>query len=112
MTTNVLVARDGAIATVTVNRPDARNALDAETLDSLHAAFGALALDAGVRCAILTGAGDRAFVAGADITSMADMDAAGGLAFSERGQRVFAFMESLRFPVIAAVKDDGGKDTG
>ena len=102
-TTNVVVARDGAIATVTVNRPDARNALNAETLDGLRAAFDALARDAGVRCAILTGAGDRAFVAGADIKAMVDMDAAAGLAFSERGQRVFDFIESLRLPVIAAV---------
>ena len=103
MTKNVLVARDGAVATVTVNRPEARNALDAETLDGLYAAFDELARDAGVCCAILTGAGERAFVAGADIKSMADMDATGGLTFSERGHRVCDAIESLRLPVIAAV---------
>ena len=53
----VLVARDGAIATLTVNRPEARNALDADTVDALVAAFEAIDRDTGIRCAILTGAG-------------------------------------------------------
>src|SRR4029079_351456 len=60
-------ARDGAVVTLTVNRPAARNALDTATVDALTAAFEAIDRDTSVRCAILTGAGDRAFVAGADI---------------------------------------------
>jgi enoyl-CoA hydratase len=102
VTGNVLVARDGGVATVTVNRPEARNALDAETLDGLAAAFTELGRDTEVRCAILTGAGDKAFVAGADIKAMVDMDAAAGLVFAERGHRTFELIESLRLPVIAA----------
>ena len=97
------VARDGAVVTLTVNRPDARNALDAPTVDALSAAFEAIDRDTGVRCAILTGAGDRAFVAGADIKAMAGMDAAGARAFAERGHRMGDLMEGMRVPVIAAV---------
>jgi enoyl-CoA hydratase len=99
----VLVARDGAVATLTVNRPDARNALDAPTVDALSEAFEAIDRDAGVRCAILTGAGERAFVAGADIKAMAGLDRAGARAFAERGHRMADLMENIRVPIIAAV---------
>ena len=99
----VLLARDGAIVTLTVNRPAARNALDAETVDALGAALEGIARDAGVRCAILTGAGERAFAAGADIKAMADLDVAGARAFAERGHRLGDLIEGLRVPVIAAV---------
>jgi enoyl-CoA hydratase len=99
----VLVARDGAVATLTVNRPDARNALDMPTVAALSASFEAIDRDAGVRCAILTGAGDRAFVAGADIKAMAGLDRAGAHAFAERGHRMADLMESIRVPIIAAV---------
>jgi len=99
----VLASREGAVAMVTVNRPEARNALDGPTLDGLTAAFEALDRDPGVRVAIVTGAGDRAFVAGADIKAMAGLDAAAGRAFSERGQRVGTVADRLRIPLIAAV---------
>jgi enoyl-CoA hydratase len=99
----VLAAREGAVVTLTVNRPDARNALDGPTVDALSAAFEAIDRDTGVRCAILTGAGDRAFVAGADIKAMAGMDAASARAFAERGHRMGDLMEGIRVPVIAAV---------
>jgi enoyl-CoA hydratase len=99
----VLVARDGGVVTLTVNRPDARNALDGPTVDALTAAFDTIDADTGVRCVILTGAGDRAFVAGADIKAMADLDRAGALAFAERGHRMADFMDELRVPIIAAV---------
>jgi enoyl-CoA hydratase len=99
----VLTARDGAVVTLTVNRPAARNALDAATVDALTAAFEAIDRDTGVRCAILTGAGDRAFVAGADIKAMADMDPAAARAFAERGHRMADLMEGIRVPIIAAV---------
>ena len=99
----VLAARDGAVVTLTVNRPDARNALDGPTVEALIAAFETIDDDAGVRCAILTGAGDRAFAAGADIKAMAGLDRAGALAFAERGHRMADFMDALRVPIIAAV---------
>jgi enoyl-CoA hydratase len=99
----VLAARDGAVVTLTVNRPEARNALDGPTVDALSAAFEEIDRDTGVRCAILTGAGDRAFVAGADIKAMAGLDAAGARAFAERGHRMADLMEGLRVPIIAAV---------
>src|SRR4030095_15089806 len=84
----VLVARDGAVVTLTVNRRDAPTALDGATVDALIAAFEAVDRDTGVRCAILTGGGDRAFAAGADIKAMAELDRAGALAFAERGHRM------------------------
>jgi enoyl-CoA hydratase len=99
----VLVARDGAVVTLTVNRPEARNALDGETVEALIAAFEAVDHDTSVRCAILTGAGDRAFAAGADIKAMAGLDRAGALAFAERGHAMADLMEGIRIPVIAAV---------
>jgi enoyl-CoA hydratase len=99
----VLTAREGAVVTLTVNRPDARNALDGPTVDALTAAFDAIDNDKSVRCAILTGAGDRAFVAGADIKAMADLDRTGARAFADRGHRMADMMEELRVPIIAAV---------
>ncbi len=70
-----LVAREeGGVAVVTINRPEARNALDAETLDAVGAAFAEVERDPQVRCVILVGAGERAFAAGADIKAMADAD--------------------------------------
>jgi len=99
----VITARDGAVVTLTVNRPEARNALDGPTVAALTTAFEAIDGDASVRCAILTGGGDRAFVAGADIKAMAGLDRAGALAFAERGHRMADFMEQVRVPIIAAV---------
>jgi enoyl-CoA hydratase len=99
----VKVQREGAVATVTIDRPEARNALDAETLDALDAAFAALDADPALRAVVLTGAGDRAFVAGADIKAMAGLDEAGARAFAERGHRVADRIEATRVPVIAAV---------
>ena len=99
----VLLTREGAIAVVTVNRPEARNALDGETVDALIAVFSGIEADPDLRCAILTGAGEKAFVAGADIKAMADLDAAGARAFAERGHRLGETLEASRVPVIAAV---------
>src|SRR4051812_9577312 len=99
----ILSARDGAVVTLTVNRPEARNALDGETVDAVMAALEAIERDPGVRCAILTGAGDRAFAAGADIKAMAGMDPAEARAFAERGHRMGDMLEGVRVPVIAAV---------
>lgn len=90
------------IATVTVNRPDKLNALNARVLDELDAVFGAFDTDRGIAAVILTGAG-RAFVAGADIAEIAGLDAAGLERMSASGQRIFAKIERLTKPVIAAV---------
>lgn len=100
---NLLIDRDGAVAIVTVNRPQRLNALDARTISELRQAALDLQRDDAVRCVIVTGAGDRAFVAGADINELATdtPDAARGRA--REGQQVFDLLENLGKPVIAAV---------
>jgi enoyl-CoA hydratase len=100
---SVVSTRMGAVVTVTIDRPEARNALDRPTLAALVDAFDAIDGDADVRCAILTGAGDRAFVAGADIKAMSDLDRDGGRAFSAAAQAAADRIEGARVPVIAAV---------
>ncbi|PKP96590.1 MAG: enoyl-CoA hydratase, partial [Alphaproteobacteria bacterium HGW-Alphaproteobacteria-13] len=72
----ILVEQRGAVTLVTLNRPQALNALNSNVLDDLIAAFAAFEADPGQRCAVLTGAGDKAFAAGADIKEMADKAAA------------------------------------
>jgi enoyl-CoA hydratase len=98
----LLDVRDG-VATVTVNRPDKLNALDDRTMDELQAAFSALADDASVRGVILTGAGEKAFVAGADIAELSAQSPVAGQQRSLRGQQVLDRIEGLGKPVIAAV---------
>ena len=101
--TNLIVEAAGPICTVTVNRPKVLNALDLETVRELTDAFVALSNDAAIRCVIVTGAGDKAFVAGADIAAMAELSPPEARAFAERGHRLGAVMEALPAPVIAAV---------
>jgi len=104
MDESILVARDGAVATLTLNRPAVLNALNAELLDRLAAALDAIDADPGVRAVVLTGAGERAFAAGADIAELATIAGSiDGVALARRGQRVTQRIESLRVPVIAAV---------
>ena len=98
-----LVAREGAIAVVSVNRPEARNALDGDTFDALYDAFATLEREASVRCAILTGAGDKAFAAGADIKAMSDADPAAADLLVGHAHRLGDLLEASRLPVIAAV---------
>jgi len=100
---NLLVETRDAVATVTVNRPDKLNALNARTIDELDSAFSAIGSDDAVRGVILTGAGGKAFVAGADIKELAGLDADTGSALSRRGQEVFDRIEWLGKPVVAAV---------
>ncbi len=102
MSDAVLLSREGAIALVTVNRPDTLNSLDRATLEALRAVIAELG-KSDARAAILTGAGGRAFVAGADIAAMSKMSAAEALEFARLGQSVFAAIEALPMPVIAAV---------
>ncbi len=99
----LLIADHAAVRVVTVNRPDKLNALDAATLDALHAAFDAAAGDDAVRALVLTGAGPKAFVAGADIAEMAELTPAQGRDFSLRGQRMMRRVEKMPKPVVAMV---------
>ncbi|MCL1633199.1 enoyl-CoA hydratase-related protein [Luteimonas sp. SX5] len=93
----------GAIRVVAVNRPDKLNALDAATLAALHAAFDDAAEDPAVRVVVLTGAGPKAFVAGADIAEMSSLSPVQGRDFSLRGQRMMRRVEKMPKPVIAMV---------
>jgi enoyl-CoA hydratase len=93
----------GPVATVTVNRPQALNALDGPTLEALVTAFRALAAEPGVRCVILTGAGEKAFVAGADIKAMAAMTPAEAGALAGIAHRLGEVIDGMPAPVIAAV---------
>jgi len=99
----VLTGRVGAVATVTVNRPAVLNALNAETVETLTRVLGELRDDADVRCVVLTGAGDRAFIAGADIREMAALTPVQAKAMADGGHRLCALIETLGKPVIAAV---------
>jgi enoyl-CoA hydratase len=101
---NIRVEKRGALATVTLDRPKVLNALNAATFAELNSAFDELASDSEVRVVLLTGAGERAFAAGADIRELAAVDAGEGKAFSLRGQAVFRKIETLGKPVIACVR--------
>ena len=92
-----------AVRIVTINRPEKLNALDAATLDALHEAFEAIAADPAIRVAVLTGAGPKAFVAGADIAEMSALSPVQARDFSLRGQRTMRRIETLPKPVIAMV---------
>jgi enoyl-CoA hydratase len=92
-----------AVAVVTVNRPAVRNALNAQTLDELRRVMLELRNDESVRAVILTGAGDKAFVAGADIRELAVQTATSARVFALAGQHVFDIVENLGKPVIAAI---------
>ena len=90
------------VALITIDRPKALNALNEEVLSDLKAAFTGLDLNS-VRCVVLTGAGDKSFVAGADIGAMSKMTKAEGAAFSKFGNDIFRMIETFPVPVIAAI---------
>ena len=100
---NLLYENQDGIAVITMNRPKALNALNQETLDELNQVADMLAKDSTVQVVILTGSGDKAFVAGADIAQMQSMSAMEGRNFGKLGQVVFNKLENLPQPVIAAV---------
>jgi enoyl-CoA hydratase len=100
---NLLIERDGAVAIVTVNRPAVLNAINAPTLDALERVMLDLQSDEDVRVVVLTGAGEKAFIAGADINELAVQAPVGGREHSLKGQRVFRLVETLGKPVIAAI---------
>jgi enoyl-CoA hydratase len=95
--------QEGAVAVVTVNRPAVLNALSEAVLREIEAVFNALADDEGVRAIVLTGAGEKAFVAGADIKELAAQTPVSGRETAKRGQRLFSRIEQLGKPVIAAI---------
>jgi enoyl-CoA hydratase len=97
------VERDGAIAVVTITRPKVLNALNAATLAELGHAFETLGADDGVRAIVLTGAGEKSFVAGADINELAVQTPVQGKEHAAAGQRLFDRIEALGKPVIAAI---------
>lgn len=99
----ITVENREATAVVTVNRPDKLNALNAETVAELRRALQQVADDESVRAIILTGAGEKSFVAGADIGELAKMSPLSGIQVSRQGQDAFRFLETMRKPVIAAV---------
>ena len=100
---NLKLERRDGVATLTLDRPVALNALDAATLRALRAAFRELDDDPGLRALVLTGAGERAFSAGADIAAMAAMAPEEGAAFSRLGHEAMAAVEALAVPVIGAL---------
>jgi enoyl-CoA hydratase/carnithine racemase len=100
---NLLLERDGAVAIVTINRPKVLNALNTQTMDELRRAVLELKADESVRALIVTGAGEKAFVAGADINELAVQTPTGGREHALAGQHVFDLIENMGKPVIAAI---------
>ena len=94
--------QEGQVGIVTINRPKALNALNSQVLEEIEATFKAIDVDA-VRVVILTGAGEKSFVAGADIGEMSTLTKAEGEAFGKKGNDVFRMIETFPIPVIAAV---------
>lgn len=101
---NILVEQTNALATITINRPKKLNALNKATIEELHNAFKALEEDASIKVIIITGSGEKAFVAGADISEFAHFSVEEGGMLARKGQEIlFDFIENLSTPVIAAV---------
>ena len=100
---NILVEKKNSIAYVTVNRPKVLNALNSVTMEELRAAFTDIKNDTNIRVALLTGSGEKAFVAGADIGELAKQDAVSGKEYTHRGQSMLDLIENLGKPVIACI---------
>lgn len=101
---NILSDSNDGVTTITINRPSKLNALNKDTISELHLAFKAADDDAETKVIIVTGSGEKAFVAGADISEFADFDVAEGANLAAQGQRLlFDFVAQLGTPVIAAI---------
>jgi enoyl-CoA hydratase/carnithine racemase len=100
---NILLEKKNSIAYVTINRPKVLNALNMATMEELRAAFHDIKNDAAVRVVIMTGAGEKAFIAGADISELAKHDPVSAKAYTHRGQSVLNLIENLGKPVIACI---------
>ena len=101
--TNVLLEKKGHYAVATINRPKALNALNSQVLEDLNELVDVVAADEEIRALVLTGAGEKAFVAGADIGEMSSLTKAEGEAFGKKGNDVFRALEVLPIPTIAAI---------
>ena len=102
-TKNLLLKIENNIGMITINRPDKLNALNAETITELFQILKKLHQDDHVSVVIITGSGEKAFVAGADIAEISRHDEITGRIFATRGQRVYRYLEKLEKPVIAAI---------
>jgi len=100
---NILVGKKNSIAYVTVNRPKVLNALNMATMEELRGAFTEIKNDAGTRVVLLTGSGEKAFIAGADIAELSKQDPVGAKEYTHRGQSVLDLIENLGKPVIACI---------
>jgi enoyl-CoA hydratase len=100
---NLLIEKKDNIAIVKINRPDKMNALNSQTMSEIKSAFTELKSDSGTFVVIITGSGEKAFVAGADIAELHKLDVITGKTFAENGQDIFNLIENLDKPVIAAV---------
>jgi enoyl-CoA hydratase len=101
---NIVIEKNNDIALVTINRPTKLNALNKETIEELHVAFKEIDLDKSTKVVLLTGSGEKAFVAGADISEFAHFSAAEGTELAQKGQELlFDFIENMQTPVIALV---------
>ncbi len=100
---NLLFEKEGKTAIITINRPTKANALNAQLLLDLMSAFSQVKIDPDIGAVILTGSGDKFFVAGADIKEIITVNATTGYKFSRQGQEIFSLIENLGKPVIAAV---------
>jgi enoyl-CoA hydratase len=100
---NLLFERDGGVAVVTINRPKVLNALNSATLDELRRVLLAIRRDEAVRCVVITGAGEKSFIAGADINELAVQTPVSGRDHARTGQHVLDLLENLGKPVIAAI---------
>ena len=100
---NIYLEREDRLVTLYINRPKALNALNRDTLLEIKAAVEEVESDQGIEALIITGAGDRAFVAGADIAFMQSLSAIEGRKFGLLGQEAFRMIEAMEKPVIAAV---------
>ena len=101
--TNIVLEKKGHVAVATIQRPKALNALNSQVLEDLNEMLDQVSTDKEIRALVLTGSGEKAFVAGADIGEMSTLTKAGGEAFGKKGNDVFRKLETLAIPVIAAV---------
>ena len=101
--TNILLEKKGSIAVATINRPKALNALNSQVLEDLNELVDLVSADEEIRALVLTGSGEKAFVAGADIAEMSTLTKAEGEAFGKKGNDVFRKLETMPIPTIAAV---------
>ena len=99
----LLTTLDNGIFTVTINRPDKLNALNRQVMNDLDQVLNEIAANTAIRSVLITGAGNKSFVAGADIAEFVGLDTAAGMELAEKGQAIFARIEQSPKPVVACV---------